>query len=68
MKNYHKISITFVVLLSSFISLAQENLSKNENGFFLMVEGSQIDWGADENDQDYMMEEIFDFDKESSLC
>ena len=30
MKNYHKISITFVVLLSSFISLAQENLSKNE--------------------------------------
>ena len=30
MKNYHKISITLVVLLSSFISLAQENLTKNE--------------------------------------
>ncbi len=30
MKNYHKVFITLVFLLSSLISLAQENLSKNE--------------------------------------
>ena len=28
-----------------------------------MVEGSQIDWAGEENDQDYLMEEMFDFDK-----
>ncbi len=38
-------------------------LSKNENGFFLMVEGSQIDWGGHDNDIDYVITEMIDFDK-----
>ena len=42
---------------------AIELLSKNENGFFLMVEGAQIDWGGHENDADYVCEELIDFDK-----
>ncbi len=37
-------------------------LDKNENGFFLMVEGSQIDWGGEENDIDYVISEMIDFD------
>ncbi len=37
-------------------------LSNNEKGFFLMVEGSQIDWGGHGNDQDYVVEEMIDFD------
>lgn len=38
-------------------------LNKNPNGFFLMVEGSQIDWGAHQNNQSYMISETLDFDK-----
>lgn len=38
-----------------------ENDSKE--GFFLMVEGSQIDWGGHDNDADYVIKEMLDFDK-----
>jgi alkaline phosphatase len=41
---------------------AIENLSSNENGFFLMVEGSQIDWGGHDNDVEYVISETLDFD------
>jgi alkaline phosphatase len=38
-------------------------LADNENGFFLMVEGSQIDWGGHDNDAEYLISELIDFDK-----
>ncbi len=41
---------------------AIRNLQKNENGFFLMIEGSQIDWGGHDNDADYVINEALDFD------
>ncbi len=34
-----------------------------ENGFFLMVEGSQIDWGGHANDVSYILTEMIDFDQ-----
>lgn len=34
-----------------------------KKGFFLMVEGSQIDWGGHANDSDYIVSEMLDFDK-----
>ncbi len=37
-------------------------LSKNKKGFFLMIEGSQIDWGGHNNDADYIATEMVDFD------
>jgi alkaline phosphatase len=37
-------------------------LSKNKKGFFLMVEGSQIDWGSHENNIGYVTEELTDMD------
>jgi alkaline phosphatase len=37
-------------------------LSKNDSGFFMMVEGSQIDWGSHSNDIDYAIEELIDMD------
>lgn len=49
--------------LPNATKLALDKLSKNENGFFLMVEGSQIDWGGHNNDADYLIEELLDFDK-----
>jgi alkaline phosphatase len=42
---------------------AIRNLSQNPNGFFLMIEGSQIDWGGHDNDADYVITEALDFDK-----
>lgn len=38
-------------------------LSQSEDGFFLMVEGSQIDWGGHANDGQYIIEEVKDFDR-----
>ncbi|HRG69186.1 MAG TPA: alkaline phosphatase [Saprospiraceae bacterium] len=35
----------------------------NAKGFFLMVEGSQIDWGGHDNDANYIIAEMLDFDK-----
>ena len=34
----------------------------NENGFFMMVEGSQIDWGGHSNEKEYTIAELIDFD------
>lgn len=38
-------------------------LSQGKNGFFLMIEGSQIDWAAHDNDTDTTVEELLDFDR-----
>jgi len=38
-------------------------LEKDSDGFFLMIEGSQIDWGAHDNDTEYIISEMIDFDK-----
>ncbi len=38
-------------------------LRKNKKGFFLMVEGSQIDWGGHGNQTPYLVEELLDFDR-----
>jgi len=37
-------------------------LSQNKNGFLLMVEGSQIDWGGHQNSAEYVISETIDFD------
>lgn len=34
-----------------------------QNGFFLMIEGSQIDWGGHANESDYIISEMIDFDR-----
>ncbi len=49
--------------LKEMTKKAIDLLSKNESGFFLMVEGSQIDWGGHDNDTDYIISEICDFDE-----
>ncbi|OFX88760.1 MAG: hypothetical protein A2W99_04645 [Bacteroidetes bacterium GWF2_33_16] len=50
-------------LLPEATEKAIQILSKNENGFFLMIEGSQIDWGGHDKDIDYVVSETIDFDK-----
>ncbi|THH39523.1 alkaline phosphatase [Neolewinella litorea] len=34
-----------------------------DKGFFLMVEGSQIDWGGHSNNSDYIISEVLEFDR-----
>jgi alkaline phosphatase len=38
-------------------------LSKDKEGFFLMVEGSQIDWGGHAGSAIYVVEDMLDFDQ-----
>jgi alkaline phosphatase len=42
---------------------AIELLSANKKGFFVLIEGSQIDWGGHANDAPYAIAEMIDFDK-----
>lgn len=42
--------------------LGLKKMSKNKDRFFLMIEGSQIDWGGHANDADYLISELIDFD------
>jgi alkaline phosphatase len=37
-------------------------LDQQPKGFFMMVEGSQIDWGCHQNNTDYVVTEVLDFD------
>ena len=48
--------------LKDATQLGIHHLSANTNGFFLMVEGSQIDWGGHANDGNYLITEMIDFD------
>ena len=48
--------------LQEATQLAIQQLSKNDKGFFLMVEGSQVDWGGHDNAFDYMISELIDLD------
>jgi len=43
-------------------NFALKHLNKKCNGFFLMTEGSQIDWAGHDNDANKMIEEFRDFD------
>lgn len=49
--------------LSEMTSKAIDRLSQNENGFFLMVEGSKVDWAAHGNDAIGCITEYLAFDK-----
>ena len=37
-------------------------LKSNKKGMFMMIEGSQIDWGGHGNDTQYIIDEMIDFD------
>jgi alkaline phosphatase len=49
--------------LSKATALAIQFLSKEASGFFLMSEGSQIDWAGHENNAEYLVSELIDFDE-----
>ena len=48
--------------LADMTKKALKILSKDDNGFILMVEGSQIDWGGHANNLDYVIRQTLLFD------
>ena len=50
------------VSFDRLVTEALEYLSKDEDGFFLMAEGSHIDHGGHNNDIRYMLDELLAFD------
>lgn len=50
-------------MLPKSVERALKILSKNDKGFFLMTEGSQIDWGGHANNTGYIISETLDMDK-----
>jgi alkaline phosphatase len=50
-------------MLTAGTETAINILNQNKKGFFLMVEGSQIDWAAHENNQGEVISEMLDFDR-----
>ncbi|MCM3598103.1 alkaline phosphatase [Metabacillus idriensis] len=49
--------------LEEMTNTAIKKLNQNKNGFFLMVEGSQIDWAGHDNDVVASMSEMEDFER-----
>jgi len=41
---------------------------RSGKGFFLMIEGAQIDWGGHANNIDYIVDEFHEFDKVVDMC
>jgi alkaline phosphatase len=48
--------------LPEYTKLSLDYFSQFDKSFFLMVEGSQIDWAGHENNADYLIAEVLDFD------
>ena len=48
--------------LAEMVQKAIELLSQDKDGFFLMVEGSQVDWAGHNNDPIYMVKDFIAFD------
>lgn len=49
--------------LSEGLSAILQNFAAREQRFFIMAEGSQIDWGGHDKMEDYQNEEMLDFDR-----
>ncbi len=54
--------------ISEMTDKAIELLSQDKDGFFLMVEGSQIDWAGHGNDPVYMLTDFLAFDEAVELA
>lgn len=50
-------------ILTEATEKAVNMLNKNPKGFFMMVEGSMIDWGGHSNNTGYVVREMLDFDR-----
>ena len=52
----------YLIPASTFAADFLNQKDTQEKGFFLMIEGSQIDWGGHANKSDYIVSEMIEFD------
>ena len=50
-------------LLGKYLTATLDKLDNRKEPFFLMVEGSQIDWGGHANDIEYITSEFIEFNE-----
>ena len=55
-------------MLLDGVTTAINILSQNKKGFFLMIEGSQIDWASHGNNQEEVVGEMLDFDRAAKIA
>lgn len=60
--------VSKIPTLAEMTATAINTLSKNEKGFFLMVEGSKVDWAAHGNDPATIITEFLDFDEAAKVA
>lgn len=60
---FHHNKKTTIPSLLEMSKAAINKLSQDENGFFLMIEGGQIDWAGHENDAGAMLHEMLSFNQ-----
>ena len=53
----------YLPLASEMACRFLDKRDREDRGFFLMIEGSQIDWGGHANKSDYIISEMLDFDE-----
>lgn len=54
--------------LTTAVKEALRILDRNDNGFFLMIESSQVDWSCHGNDSTYLRAEMADTNEIAGLC
>lgn len=54
--------------LDELVKSAIDRLSKDSDGFVMMIEGSQIDWGGHANNTKQVQGELSDFNKAVNYC
>jgi alkaline phosphatase len=59
----HSLEPTSSEMLNFAIKRSEQFNSSGCNGFFVMVEGSQVDWAGHANNLDYLKREMEDFDE-----
>lgn len=54
--------------LPDYTKLALDYFTSLDENFFLMIEGSQIDWGGHDRNADYLIAELLDFNKAAKVA
>ena len=67
-KDNHKLEPSLAEMLEYSVSRSNLLIDQGCAGFFLMAEGSQVDWAGHSNDFDYLIREMEDFNEAVDLA
>ena len=67
-KDNHKLEPSLAEMLEYSVTRSNLLIDQGCAGFFVMAEGSQVDWAGHSNDFDYLIREMEDFDEAVDLA